>query len=828
MNSEEDARNGVDASPGDNHEKVDPAVSDENITIGTIDDVMRRGNPGNRAPRQTAACRTAELAEAAGRYHRLGLNVVTVGGSKRPNVPSWEQYQRTRQSGETIGGLPYETAYGLAVVCGLVSGGVCCLDYDKIEGDRAAFLSCQLEALGLPPVYPWAVETPSGGHIWIRLLGDLNALDGCGKLTGQVQGCHHVELRFDGHYAIVPPSRRQDGGSYRFLSVDGIPSVRPAEVAFDQVLTAAEWNEPRFTERRAPSKGALALASKTVTSEYVEAAIQGELDEVRSAVEGHRNDTVFKAAAAIGSMLHLGIDEGEVVGRLLVAGQTSGLPHEEIVSAVRSGLKKGAENPRGLVLSEPEAAQVEVSRPPYPLHVLPPAVRDFVVEAAACVGCPPDMVAVPLLAYAGVTIGRTRSIQIKPRYIKHPAFWFAVVGAPGSGKSPADGLARSFVEALQAKAHADWHTAHQEWRIEHELWKQRIKGKGSGKASTGGKPFHVDPEPEEPGLEHYYTTDSTIEALAPMLSRSAGVAIAHDEIVGWVKGMGAYNGASARDRAEFLSLWAERSLKSDRRGRAPILIENPVAVIIGGVQPDVLSDLAGEAGKRDGFIDRFLWSWPEQRPAPWTEKTVSPSTAAAVEAIFNRLRATSGDVAPVTLSGDARSFWRDWYNENGAVVEAEHGLMAGIHAKGDVQLARLALVLHVLAHDDPNASAVSVDTMFGAAELVEYHFAHARAVVQRLGVAVNTAHTGRGSTLRQRVIARLQKHGGWMSATDIAKGLGGHIPAAVRDQELARMEAEGHVRRRVRPSGDLGGRPAVQWALTGSADEFDNTGKVVA
>lgn len=799
------------------NEIAEHAVPEDNSITGIDEDVIE-GGPNTRAPRATAADFTRGLADVAHDAWELGMNVLTVGGDKRPNL-RWAEYQRIRQTAEVVGGLPFESAYGIAAVCGNVSDSIACLDFDRVEGDRLEFACRVLDCLSLPRDYAWLVVTPGGVHIWIRLVGEVHTL---GKLEGHFAGCHHAELRFNGHIAVLPPSKRRDGETYRYANVDRTPATAPVKVSLETVLAIANWDEPKAAKRRERPQGALSVASRTVTSEYVESAVSGELNNIRSATEGHRNDTLFKAAAAIGSMLHLGLDEDNVASRLFAAAETTGLPGDEIANAIRSGLERGAENPRDLVLRESPERASEVSRPPYPLHVLPPAIRAFVVEAAACVGCPPDMVAVPLLAYAAATIGRTRRIQVKVRYVKHPVFWFGIVGAPGSGKSPADGLARSFVETLQAKAYAEWQEAHREWRIEHELWKQRVKGKGGGKAKMGAESYDVDPEPEEPVLEHYFTTDATIEALAPILLSSAGVAVAHDELVGWVKSMGAYNGAAGRDRAQVLSLWAECSLKVDRKTRTPLYVQDPVAVIVGGVQPDVLADLAGEADKRDGFVDRFLWSWPEHRPVPWTEDTVSPFTTAAVETVFRRLRSTHGDTVPIKLSGEAKALWRAWYDNNAHAVETERGLMAGVHAKADVQLARLALVLHVLAHDDPDAIDVSAETMRAAIELVEYHLAHARAVAQQLGVAGNTPRTGHGSTLRQRIVARLQEHGGWMSASDIAKALGGHILAPERDAELDQLEADGLVQRRIKASGELGGRPAVVWRYHVTTCELKN------
>jgi hypothetical protein len=52
-------------------------------------------------------------------------------------------------------------------------------------------------------------------------------------------------------------------------------------------------------------------------------------------------------------------------------------------------------------------------------------------------GCPEDYLAVPLLVLAGAAIGATRVLEVKPGWREAPCLYAAVVGDPGTTKSPA-------------------------------------------------------------------------------------------------------------------------------------------------------------------------------------------------------------------------------------------------------------------------------------------------------------------------------------------------------------------------------------------------------
>jgi putative DNA primase/helicase len=82
-------------------------------------------------------------------------------------------------------------------------------------------------------------------------------------------------------------------------------------------------------------------------STYAKAALNGELTRVRSAKPSTRNTTLNKAAYAIGRLVGAGVlDQAAVEYELLNAALATGLPEQEALRTIRSGLTAGMAKPR--------------------------------------------------------------------------------------------------------------------------------------------------------------------------------------------------------------------------------------------------------------------------------------------------------------------------------------------------------------------------------------------------------------------------------------------------------------------------------------------------
>jgi hypothetical protein len=423
------------------------------------------------------------------------------------------------------------------------------------------------------------------------------------------------------------------------------------------------------------------------------------------------------------------------------------------------------------------------SPPAFPIEVLPGAAGRLVEEGAAALRVAPDLIAVPLLVSAGAAIGRTRQITLKPGYKQRPNLYGGVVADPGEGKSPARELAMHPLDVLQKEAA--------------ERWKQ-----APPEVALGGKS-------KAPTLEHYYTTDSTWEALGPMLEHSPGVVLVKDELVGWVKAYDAYRNGRGGDREHWLSAWSGAQLKIDRKTAPPIFVPEPVLCVVGGVQPDKLSQLAAEAGQHDGFIDRILWTYPIPGPGGWSDDVVSPRTFAGIVEQFRALRASGAAPVEVHLTAEAKALWVEWYNDNTWQQQQVHGLLRGVYAKAPNQLSRLGLIVHSL--EDPRSTSLDTETMYAGIRLVEYFIAHARLVLPRFGPMAGPQLEG----FLRRVAGALRRAGGehdWVDRTEIQRGLGNSVPTDQLTWALRELEQLGlGTERRWHPGGP--GRPAEQWTL---------------
>lgn len=284
--------------------------------------------------------------------HRLGFNVFPMPFAQKAGYP-WQQVQYVRLAEDDIPAL-FRYRANLAVMVGRTSGNLFVIDcetFAEFERQRA-----KLRAIG---VAAWAVRTGGGGgHLYLRCAG--GELANLTLTKAQSLGLGDCEVRGCRCYVLAPPSVHPETGVfYDWLARDGDgPPVVP--------LAALDWlplalaGAPLARQPRQSRKTESEPGERVMKASYAEVALAEEVERVASAPEGTRNDTLNRAAFALGQLAAVGaLDENEVWDALFDAALDAGLGKGEAARTIDSGLTAGMANPRGYV----PAGVVSASRP---------------------------------------------------------------------------------------------------------------------------------------------------------------------------------------------------------------------------------------------------------------------------------------------------------------------------------------------------------------------------------------------------------------------------------------------------------------------------------
>jgi putative DNA primase/helicase len=221
--------------------------------------------------------------------------------------------------------------------------------------------------------------------------------------------------------------------------------------------------------------------------------------------------------------------------------------------------------------------------PAFDMQLLPEPIGRWVADAADRTQCPPEFPAVGAVVAIGSIIGR--GVTIRPKQYDDwtvvPNLWGAIVGRPGTLKSPALGEALRHVRHLEADEYARHVGVFAEWEVTSEITKARrgsIVRKGarsSADASIIKAEALAVQEVPNPMERRFLVNDTTVEKLGEVLAGSPrGVLVVRDELTGWLSGLDKDGHES--DRPFYLEAWnGTGAFTYDRIGRGTVRI--PVA-----------------------------------------------------------------------------------------------------------------------------------------------------------------------------------------------------------------------------------------------------------
>jgi hypothetical protein len=202
--------------------------------------------------------------------------------------------------------------------------GVVVIDIDPGHGGEYALAELERLHGALPPTL--AATTGGGGrHLWFAHPSHGTVPNSAGRVGGG------IDVRGDGGYALVSPSRHASGGRYRWIAA---PIAELPAWLLELALP------PARTPAAAPP------AAKHLDA-WARAALTNEVHAVRASADGMRNHTLNRAAFALGQLVGAGhLDEHDVISHLAAAGASAGLGAGEVARTIASGLRAGIAAPR--------------------------------------------------------------------------------------------------------------------------------------------------------------------------------------------------------------------------------------------------------------------------------------------------------------------------------------------------------------------------------------------------------------------------------------------------------------------------------------------------
>jgi hypothetical protein len=253
--------------------------------------------------------------EAALEYARMGIPVFPCNPLDKKPLTSKGFKDATKDEAQIRGWWQKSPNAMIGAPTGPASGmWVVDLDLDparKIDGKTTLD---QLIAQRGPIPETLKTITPRGGqHLIFSWDNTVEIRNSVGKIGPG------VDVRANGGYVCLPPSRNTSGGEYRWIS-NGVA----------QAAAAPSW--------------LITLAKATKAKAWAKAALERECRAVASAQPGTRNTTLNTAAFNLFQIVAGGgLDEQEVRDRLFEAAQTCGLVADDGTAAVEATIDSGAQ-----------------------------------------------------------------------------------------------------------------------------------------------------------------------------------------------------------------------------------------------------------------------------------------------------------------------------------------------------------------------------------------------------------------------------------------------------------------------------------------------------
>ena len=396
--------------------------------------------------------------------------------------------------------------------------------------------------------------------------------------------------------------------------------------------------------------------------------------------------------------------------------------------------------------SEPEPLRRPL--PPaaaYPIEALGPILEPAARVLLTVVQAPDAVIGASLLAAASLAAQPHANVHVDGR-TSPISLWHVSIAESGERKSAVDNWALHAHREAERESGATFRNDMITYKAEKRAYDLAVKRaeKNKDAAATRAEIRQLGPPPDAPLLPFLLVGEPTTEALHKLLIDGRGsVGLFSDDAGEFVGGHAMSAEHKTKTAASLSRLWDKGEFDRIRVGDGASKHYGKRTALHLLLQPVIAeSVLSDEMLTRQGFLARCLLSWPPTRAGTreYVERDLSGDAALAIywrrmRALLDRqppLRAgTRNELEPrrLSLDRDAKALFVRLANGIEATIGPD-GPMAQVRAwasKGAEQALRIAGVLALT--ENPDASAITRDTLERAGEIAAYHLGEAARIV---------------------------------------------------------------------------------------------------
>ncbi|MEI8203366.1 MAG: DUF3987 domain-containing protein [Bacteroidota bacterium] len=351
----------------------------------------------------------------------------------------------------------------------------------------------------------------------------------------------------------------------------------------------------------------------------------------------------------------------------------------------------------------------------FPLNGMPNVILDCVNDLSDVYGSPKEFFLMSFLVACCAAV-RKKAILDDGRYKNYPVLWVMHVAHSGVGKTEPN--KKAFKPLVQTNI--EYYRTYKEEIV---TWKNKCKSIKN-----------PNDYPVKPILHKILIDDTTPEALYQALNNNSGLTLYSDEFSIWFDNIGRY--AKSGEVGRYLSIFDNTTFDISRTSDEPHLIVDPLLNIIGGIQPNVLSEtLKKHQMRNNGFAQRFLFVYPKH-VVKKHYSTLVPNQLLLTK--YDKLirYLSDTDFGTLTLTTDAKAEFIRFSNElTDKVNDTKSEYLKSLYSKFDIHCLRIALILELIKSysDNPvKPIEVSFDTIVYAIEICRY-FIYCGLKVEKLG-----------------------------------------------------------------------------------------------